>query len=531
MAKRALVLATETYDDARFASLPGAAADAEHLRDVLGDPAIGGFEVNVLVDESAREWKIAIEQFFSSATSDDTLLLHLSCHGRKNRRNQLHFITLDSKFDALTATSIEADFIAARMEDSRSRRIILLLDCCYSGAFNKGMRTRGDQEVEVKETFEGNGRIVITSSTSLQYSYETAHETDLASRVEGQPSVFTSAVVHGLRTGDADIDEDGVISADDLYRFISRRVPEQVPDQTPTLSVTSAEGERFELARNPRAAVLADRALRRALDGSAELPRSIHQLALSEASRRTQESEARAAELSEQIKQAEAAAARHAGARARSAQELSRMLGLLFTTVGATIGLWTASLWVTGFTLPNGGGKFLALAICAGVLDISFAIVITGTIKVTIFAASGLAGWIVEEEPFAREEPTVRKVRWGLLIGGAVALLLFVIAAETIWLLPAVLRLGGWISGLAGFPLGIPSGWGDVLVALSGIVGLSAAPAVSAPKRRTPEEEFVEETGPGYVRRTRYKKNWKFGPFFSYNKQEYRQGGGSDTFF
>ncbi|MFD0532427.1 caspase domain-containing protein [Kitasatospora arboriphila] len=271
MAKRALVLAAETYDDSRFAALPGAAYDAERLRDVLGDPAIGGFEVNVLSGASTLEWKIAIEQFFSSATSDDTLLLHLSCHGRKNRRNQLHFITKDSKFDALAATSVEAEFIAARMEESRSRRIILLLDCCYSGAFNRGMRTRGDQEVELKETFEGSGRIVITSSTALQYSYETAHETDLASRVEGQPSVFTSAVVRGLQTGEADLNGDGFISADELYQFISHWVPKQVSDQTPTLSVTSAEGGSLVLARNPRAVALAHQALRSPL-GSGTVP-------------------------------------------------------------------------------------------------------------------------------------------------------------------------------------------------------------------------------------------------------------------
>ncbi|MFB7114817.1 caspase family protein [Streptomyces sp. NPDC056291] len=518
------MLATETYEDPRFAALPSAASDAKQLRDVLGDPAVGGFEVNVLVDESMRSWKKAIDQFFSSATSDDTLLLHLSCHGRKDRRNRLHFVTHDSEFAALAATSVGADFLADSMEQSRSRRIILLLDCCYSGAFNKGMRTRGDQEVELNETFQGSGRVVITSSTALQYSYET----DLLSRVEGEPSVFTSAVVHGLRTGDADLDEDGIVSVDDLYRFISRRVPEKVPDQTPTLSVSSVEGERFELARSPRAAELADRALRRAREEGHELTQSVQQLALAEASRRTQESEARAVELSKQIEEAEAAVARHTTARAQGMQSLSRMLGLLFSLAGGAAGLWSASLWVNGFTLPSGGGKLLALAICAGVLDLCFIAVIVGTISLMATAGAFLGGWIIEEEPFARGEPTGRKIGWGLLIGGAVAALLFVIAAEVIWLLPASLHLGGWISSLAGFPVGSATGWGDVLTALSGIAGLFAAAAVLAGTDRSPDEEVVEETGPGFVRRVRYKKRWKFGPFYSYDTQEFRQSRGGD---
>ncbi|GHH83305.1 hypothetical protein GCM10018781_70160 [Kitasatospora indigofera] len=522
MAKRALVLAAETYDDSRFAALPGAAYDAERLRDVLGDPAIGGFEVNVLSGASTQEWKIAIEQFFSSAASDDTLLLHLSCHGRKNRRNQLHFITKDSKFDALAATSVEADFIAARMEESRSRRIILLLDCCYSGAFNRGMRTRGDQEeVELTETFEGSGRIVITSSTALQYSYESALEDDLASREEGKASVFTSAVVRGLQTGEADLNGDGFISADELYQFISHWVPKQVPDQTPTLSVTSAEGGSLVLARNPHAVALAHQALRSPHGGGTE-PFPLQSLAVWEAGRLVQQSESKAAELSEQLETARMEAARNAGPRARNARALVRILSLLFGLLGGAIGLWTASFWVAGFTLPNGGGKYPALAICVAVLNMTFLVVAAATSKAIVLGQGALLGLITEE--IAGEKRTKQKVLWGLLFAGALALPFFAIAAELIWLAPATLRLGGWISHLAGFPVGIPSGWGSTLIVLFETVGGAAAMAVI--RERTPDEEVIEETGPGYVRRVRYKK---FGPFRW--KEEHRQGGGSDFDF
>ncbi|MFC9931969.1 caspase domain-containing protein [Streptomyces sp. NPDC127190] len=519
MAKRALVLAAETYDDSRFAALPGAAYDAERLREVLGDPAIGDFEVSVLSGASTLEWKIAIEQFFSSATSDDTLLLHLSCHGRKNRRNQLHFITKDSNLDALAATSVEADFIAARMEESRSRRIILLLDCCYSGAFNRGMRPRGEQEeVELTGTFEGSGRIVITSSTALQYSYESALEDDLASREEGKASVFTSAVVRGLQTGEADLNGDGFISADELYQFISHWVPKQMPDQTPTLSVTSAEGGSLVLARNPHAVALAHQALRGPLGGGTE-PFPMQALALSEAGLLVQQAEGKAAELSEQLQTATIQAARNAGPRARTARALVRMLSLLFGLLGGAIGIWVASFWVAGFTLPNDGRKFPALAICVAVLNMSFLVVAAATAKVIVLGERAVRGLIMEE--LSGEERTKRKVLWSLLFACALALPFFAIAAELIWLAPATLRLGGWISHLAGFPVGIPSGWGSTLIVLFETVGGSVAMAVV--RERMPDEEVIEERGPGYVRRVRYKK---FGPFRW--KEEYRQDGGFD---
>ncbi|MFJ9420400.1 caspase family protein [Streptomyces sp. NPDC101227] len=248
MRRSALILVNERHADKRFTDLPGASADAQHLSSVLRDPEIGQFEVTVESNKTARAWRKAIQRFFSDAERDDELLLHLSCHGRKDMRNRLHFVAKDTESNMLEATSVSAEFLADRLEESRSRRIILLLDCCYSGAFSKGMRSRGEPDADVSETFQGNGRIVITSSTSLQYSYES----EVLSRRKGQPSIFTSAVVDGLRSGDADLDQDGFVSVEELYEFVSRKVTEQIPEQTPTLSAFSVEGQIF-LARNPKA--------------------------------------------------------------------------------------------------------------------------------------------------------------------------------------------------------------------------------------------------------------------------------------
>ncbi|MFJ1791738.1 hypothetical protein [Kitasatospora griseola] len=45
-----------------------------------------------------------------------------------------------------------------------------------------------------------------------------------------------------------------------------------------------------------------------------------------------------------------------------------------------------------------------------------------------------------------------------------------------------------------------------------------------------PDEEYIEETGPGRHRRVRYrKKRWQFGRFSSHDTYEYRQGRASTT--
>ncbi|MER5396362.1 Hsp70 family protein [Streptomyces sp. NPDC002599] len=247
MRKAALLVVNQHYADGRFTELPGAAADAEHLAAVLGDPAIGEFEVTVVENGTALEIRKAIQSFFALAQSQDLLLLHLSCHGRKDSRGRLHFVASDTDWDLLDATAVPSQFVADQLEESLCRRAVVLLDCCFSGAFTKGLRTRGAAPtVDVNEPFSGPGRVVITSSTALQYS----HESERSSRERAEPSIFTAAVVEGLRDGTADLDGDGYVSVEELYAFVHDRVRSRIPSQTPTRSVNNSEGTLY-LTRNP----------------------------------------------------------------------------------------------------------------------------------------------------------------------------------------------------------------------------------------------------------------------------------------
>ncbi|MEV0343885.1 caspase family protein [Nocardia sp. NPDC050713] len=246
MAKRSLIIANQHYRDPAYAELPGAAHDAAELEAVLANPDIGGFEVEVLRDATAAHCRIAIERFFGNARADDRLLLHMSCHGQKDLQNRLYLIGADSEKAYFASTGIDSAFINDQIEGSSSHQTVLLLDCCYSGAFARGWLTRsGSNSVDVTEPFSGRGRVVITASTSLQFS----HESEASSRAAAEPSVFTSAVVQGLRSGAADLDGDGWISIDDLYNYVHDSVKRRTPHQTPTRSVNNVQGPLY-IARN-----------------------------------------------------------------------------------------------------------------------------------------------------------------------------------------------------------------------------------------------------------------------------------------
>lgn len=215
---------------------------------MLGDPRIGGFDVRTMINASAAEVNEAVEDFFADREPDDLLVLHFSGHGVKDEAGELHFATTGTKLSRLAGTAVSADFVARRMNRSRSRRIVLLLDCCYSGAFGRGMVARAGGPVGLEEQFGGSGRAVITASSAVEYAFEGAAVTDTSA---GEPSVFTAALVEGLETGDADRDLDGHVGLDELYEYVYDRVRRVTPHQTPGKWMLDVRGD-LHIARRAR---------------------------------------------------------------------------------------------------------------------------------------------------------------------------------------------------------------------------------------------------------------------------------------
>jgi hypothetical protein len=243
----ALIIASSQYVDPDLQKLIAPAQDAEALANILKDPTIGDFEVRTLLDEPSYKVNEEIQAFFSDRGREDLLLLYFSCHGIKDEEGQLYFATSNTSRKLLDATAISANFVNRMMFRSRSRRQLLLLDCCYSGAFAKGLVSRADKKIHTGDYFdEGRGRIVLTASDSMQYSFEAD---TLNVEVKDPGSIFTRAIIEGLKTGKADLDQDGRISYDELYDYTYDRVIDETPLQKPGKWVFGVEGDVI-VARN-----------------------------------------------------------------------------------------------------------------------------------------------------------------------------------------------------------------------------------------------------------------------------------------
>jgi hypothetical protein len=246
--RSALIVASDAYQDPGLRQLRAPASDAQALAAVLEHPEIGGFQVRTLLNQPAHEVSLAVEEFFADRRPDDLLLVHVSSHGVKDEDGELYFAATNTRLRRLGATAVAAEFVNRRMSRTRSRRVVLLLDCCYAGAFERGMTARAGTGVGIKEQFGGRGRAVITASSAMEYAFE---GDELADASRATPSVFTRALVEGLETGEADRDQDGLVALDELYDYVYDKVRAVTPNQTPGKWTFGVQGDLY-IARRAR---------------------------------------------------------------------------------------------------------------------------------------------------------------------------------------------------------------------------------------------------------------------------------------
>jgi branched-chain amino acid transport system substrate-binding protein len=245
MAKVALLIGVSQYEPG-LTPLPAAAKDVEAMQQVLLNPEIGGFDdVTLLINPQRQAMDEAIERLFGDRQRDDLVLLFFSGHGIKDENGKLYFAACNTKKsekgELVKATTVPASSVHSVMSNSRCRREVVILDCCFSGAFAEGMSAKDDGFVDIRNQLGGEGRAVLTSSTSTQYSFE---------QQGADTSTYTRYIVEGLKTGAADKNEDGWISVNELHEYASKAVQEATPAMKPEIYAIK-EGYKINLAKAP----------------------------------------------------------------------------------------------------------------------------------------------------------------------------------------------------------------------------------------------------------------------------------------
>ena len=133
----ALIVANSEYQDPALTALSTPLEDAKALAHVLQDPAIGNFEVQILLNQPSSKLSQRIEEFFIDRQPDDLVLFYFSGHGFNDEDGMMYFAGTDTKIKLLQSTAVGANFLNNVMSRSRARSQIVILDCSFADAFRR----------------------------------------------------------------------------------------------------------------------------------------------------------------------------------------------------------------------------------------------------------------------------------------------------------------------------------------------------------------------------------------------------------
>ncbi len=217
--------------------------DVEGLSKVLVSDQHGAYIVTKILDATNDVVRRAIYQSLKRANRDDLVLIYYSGHGKLDDDGNLYLAAKDTAVDALPPTSIPVADIKKYAQDSLASKIVVILDCCFSGAVKKLYKGElADQASQAIRELEGQGTFYLTASTDIQ----------LAEEKEGDEySLLTKHLISGIREGSADLNDDGLISFHELCSYVQSQVPREGSQRPRSWSLDAAGDVTVALSGKP----------------------------------------------------------------------------------------------------------------------------------------------------------------------------------------------------------------------------------------------------------------------------------------
>lgn len=193
-------------------NIPGIDKDLDSLGGVLGDPESAGFEVRRLFEPTMIDVRRELARAARDVGPDDTLIVYYSGTSTVGADKLLYLPVSDSDINFLEATCLESDYVLSCLRQSCCRRQLLMMDGCHSGAFfacNRGIP---------------DGFCAIMSCGADEVCY-----------CDSEGGFFTRLLVDGLRGAAADVNGDGVVNTDELFRYVLPRAKTSKDPTTPQM--------------------------------------------------------------------------------------------------------------------------------------------------------------------------------------------------------------------------------------------------------------------------------------------------------
>lgn len=246
--KIAMVVAVSDYDNEQLRHLEFCKNDGAEMHKVLKDI---GYEIkpnNLMVGKvDGVQLNDAIIEFFedNEIKALDTVLFYFSGHGVPDTDDTfLSSTNIDVSKPRLRGFSFND--LMKEVNKCVSKKIILILDCCYSGSASLGKGTDDAIILGTKAITKGSssiqafGRCILAASQSYEEAFAAK---------EGGNSLFTRHILAGLKGKEGSVNVNGNVTPETLGNYVFIHVTEENPSQKPIIKVES--GGEIVLARYP----------------------------------------------------------------------------------------------------------------------------------------------------------------------------------------------------------------------------------------------------------------------------------------
>ena len=228
-------------DYAEVKDLQYAAADAIAMARWLLDAGVEPDHIRLLLDREGPQDELgglaarratlvnvreALGWLRRMAKPDDLVLIHFSGHGFQgpdddgDERDGVDefFVLWDTLNAAKEDTALRDDEFGAALDRVESQHVVVLFDGCYSGGLSRSLPSTAHPIIGKQDLFSDfsvEGRLVFSASAESQEAFESD---------ELQHGIFTYYLLDGLK-GNADANNDGRITAWELYEYVAGAVP------------------------------------------------------------------------------------------------------------------------------------------------------------------------------------------------------------------------------------------------------------------------------------------------------------------
>jgi len=182
----------------------------------------------------------------NNAGKDDMVIIYFAGHGATELDVmspdgdglEKYLLPYDADPNDLYASALPMREIAHIFYRIRSQRLIFIADACYSGASGGRTVSFSGMRANISDAFldrlaGGKGKVIITASSANEVSVE---------KEELRHGVFTYYLLQGLR-GKADADQDGLITVDEAYRYVSDKVTRATGQEQNPVKKGAVEGQ------------------------------------------------------------------------------------------------------------------------------------------------------------------------------------------------------------------------------------------------------------------------------------------------